>query len=242
VLELDVTSDASVNAAATQVLQTDGRIDLLVNNAGTSSRGPLEAFSIEQMAALLDLNVLGAMRVNKAFLPTMRAQRSGLIVWISSTHGRVLAGRGGLYPASNWAREGFAEALHHELRPFGIDVAILEPGAFPTPLTTTATHKALSAVDADIAAAYAALAPPANREPRPSPPPGHRPPDPQEVADAILRLVDTPAGQRPLRTVVGPVYTEGVAEYNQTYERVRTRLQEALKRPDQTITWSPPSR
>src|SRR5205814_9958051 len=110
-----------------------------------------------QMAALLNLNVLGPMRVNNAVLPTMRAQESGLIVWITSTLGRVLPGRGGLYPATKWAAEGFAESLCYQVAPFGIDVAIVEPGSFSTP----ATFKAMQAANQEIAAAYA-VRPPTN--------------------------------------------------------------------------------
>jgi NAD(P)-dependent dehydrogenase (short-subunit alcohol dehydrogenase family) len=233
VLELDVTDDRSVRTAVAHALESAGRIDVVVNNAGASAVGPLEAFSIEQMAALLSLNVLGPMRVNNAVLPTMRARHSGLIVWITSTLGRVLPGRGGLYPATKWAAEGFAESLHYQVAPFGIDVNIVEPGSFPTP----ATFKSMEAADQEIAAAYAA-GPPANAAARQPAPAGYQPPDPQEVADVVKRLVDLPAGQRPLRTVVGPVFTEGVAEYNQTYEQVRAQLQESLHRPDQAITWT----
>jgi hypothetical protein len=96
------------------------------------------------------------------------------------------------------------------------------------------------AADAEIAAAYAAAAPqPAPL--RPNPPTGHREPDPIEVADAVRQIIALPAGQRPLRTVVGPVFTEGVAEYNAVYERTSAHLAEALRRPDQVITWSAPS-
>ena len=94
VVELDVTSDDSVRAAVEQIQANDGDVDVVVNNAGISSRGPMEAFSIPQMAALLDVNLLGPMRVNKAVLPSMRARRAGLIIWVSSTLGRVLVGGG----------------------------------------------------------------------------------------------------------------------------------------------------
>jgi NAD(P)-dependent dehydrogenase (short-subunit alcohol dehydrogenase family) len=234
VVELDVTSDESVRVAMDLILPA-GPIDVAVNNAGASAMGPLEAFSVDQMAALLNLNALGPMRVNKAVLPGMRAQRSGLIVWITSTLGRVLPGRGGLYPASKWAAEGLAESLHHQVAPFGIEVVILEPGSFPTP----ATFKSMPAEDADVVAAYAAL----SNGPVRSPDRGNRPePNPQEVADAVLALVNTPPGKRPLRLVVGPVFTDGVAEYNQTYERLRAHMEEVLRRPDQAITWTPGSR
>jgi NAD(P)-dependent dehydrogenase (short-subunit alcohol dehydrogenase family) len=231
VLELDVTSDTSVQSAVSQVLEAESRIDVVVNNAGASAMGPLEAFSIEQMASLLDLNVLGPMRLNKAVLPTMRAQGSGLIIWITSTLGRVLPGRGGLYPATKWAAEGFAESLHHQVAAFGIDVAILEPGSFPTP----ATSKSMPAADQEIVAAYAAVT---DGAARPRVARSTPEPDPQEVADAVKRLVDLPAGQRPLRTVAGPVFTDGVDEYNQTYEQLRKHMEEVLRRPDQIITWT----
>lgn len=245
VLELDVTDDESVQTAVSHALAAAAGIDVVVNNAGASAVGPLEAFAVEQMAALLDLNVLGPMRVNNAVLPTMRARQSGLIVWITSTLGRVLPGRGGLYPATKWAAEGFAESLHYQVAPFGIEVAILEPGSFPTP----ATFKSTEAANQEIAAAYASGPPPSPPASPPARQPssaGYQPPDPQEVADAVKLLIELPAGQRPLRTVVGPVFTEGVAEYNQTYEQVRARLAESLRRPDQAITWTrtapPPAR
>ena len=158
----------------------------------------------------------------------MRARQSGLIIWITSTLGRVLPGRGGLYPATKWAAEGFAESLHYQMAPFGIDVAILEPDSFPTP----ATYKSMQAANQEIAAAYARR-PPSDLRAAGQRPGRHQPPDPQEVADAVKRLIELPAGQRPLRTVVGPVFTEGVAEYNQTYEQVRAHLAEvpAASRP-----------
>jgi NAD(P)-dependent dehydrogenase (short-subunit alcohol dehydrogenase family) len=238
VVDLDVTSDHSVTSAVDTALTSAGTIDVVVNNAGASAAGPLEAFSVEQMAALLDLNVLGPMRVSKAVLPSMRAAGSGLIIWITSTLGRVLPGRGGLYPATKWAAEGFAESLRYQVEPFGIDVAILEPGSFPTP----ATFKSMVADDQDVTASYAAVASQMTRPRRAPADPAYRLPDPQEVADAVKQLIDLPAGRRPLRTVVGPVFTDGVAEYNKTYEELRMHMEEVLRRPDQAITWTPATR
>ena len=107
VVEMDVTSDASVRRGVDEIIARTGRIDVVVNNAGASSSGPLEAFSVDQMAALLNVNALGGMRVSKAVLGPMRARRSGQIIWISSTLGRVLRGRGGLYPATKWRSKGW---------------------------------------------------------------------------------------------------------------------------------------
>jgi NAD(P)-dependent dehydrogenase (short-subunit alcohol dehydrogenase family) len=216
------------------VLAKGGGIDVVINNAAISSFGPLEAYTSQQMLDLLGVNVVGPVRVTNALLPLMRKQRSGLIVWITSTLGRVLPSIGGLYPATKWAAEGFAESLHYQLKPFGVDVVILEPGSFPTP----ATWKGVPPEKSAIVAEYSALAPP-NNVPPVRPAPDYTPPDPQEVADAVQRLVDMPPGQRPLRLVVGPVFTEGVAEYNETYLQVRSNLERSLQRPDQAITWTP---
>lgn len=216
VLELDVTSDASVEQAVRQI----DAVDVLVNNAGVAASGPLEGFTIDQVQELFGLNVFGALRVSDAVLPTMRERHSGLIVFITSTLGRVLPRRGGLYPSTKWALEGIAESLHYDLAPFGVDVAIVEPGTFPTP----AISKGMRAERTEVVEAYARVAARPLAVPRTA--------DPQEVADAIRALVDQPPGQRPLRTVVGPIFTEGVADYNTLYERTRERLTESLRRND----------
>jgi NAD(P)-dependent dehydrogenase (short-subunit alcohol dehydrogenase family) len=228
VIELDVARDDSVHHA----VQRMDHLDVVVNNAGATMAGPIEAFDMEQIQALFNLNAFGPIRVCKAVLPRMRAQRSGLLIFVTSTLGRILPGRGGLYPATKWAAEGLAESLAYQVAPFGIDVAIVEPGSFPTP----ATSKATPAADQAIAAAYDAVTP---RSQPVTPPADRAEPNPQEIADAIKILIDTPAGQRPLRTVVGPVFTEGVAEYNALYELHKTRLADSLRRPDQAITWTP---
>jgi NAD(P)-dependent dehydrogenase (short-subunit alcohol dehydrogenase family) len=233
VVDLDVTSDDSVQRAVAQVLDSAGTIDVVVNNAGASAIGPIEAFSMQQIEGLFNLNAFGPIRVCKAVLPSMRERQSGLIIFVTSTLGRVLPMRGGLYPSTKWAAEGLAESLSYQVKPFNIDVAIIEPGSFPTP----ANGKAQPAANQDIAAAYDAVTP---RPQAVSPPTdgSYSRPDPQEIADAVKVLIDTPAGQRPLRTVVGPVFTEGVAEYNEQYERTRDQLAESLRRRDQAITWS----
>jgi len=232
VLEMDVTDDASVAAAMEAVDSLGGALDVVVNNAGVASGGPLEAYDMQQVRDLYEVNVFGPLRVDKAVLPGMRARRSGLIIHVSSTLGRVLPHRGGLYPASKWALEGLAESLAYDVRRFGIDVVILEPGAFPT----TATSRGIRARNEDIVREYAAAAPPPAARAAPA---GEAAPQPniQEVADEVKRLIDLPPGRRPLRSVVGPIFTEGVAEYNREYERVRDQLNEVLKRPDQAVTW-----
>jgi NAD(P)-dependent dehydrogenase (short-subunit alcohol dehydrogenase family) len=231
VLELDVADTASVNSAVERAIALEGRLDVVVNNAGIAAGGPLEAFDIEQMHELFEVNVYGPLRVDKAVLPHMRARGSGLLIHVSSTLGRILPNSGGLYPASKWALEGLAESLHYQLRPFGVEVVILEPGSFPTP----AVSRGMRPNDQRVVEQYASVATATRRDVEPSS--DYTPPDPQEVADEVLRLMTLPQGTRPLRSVVGPIFTTGVAEFNSTYEQVRDALAASLRRPDQAITW-----
>jgi NAD(P)-dependent dehydrogenase (short-subunit alcohol dehydrogenase family) len=219
-----------VNGAVRTIQEAGGQIDIVVNNAAITAWGPLEAFDFEQLSRVYNTNVFGPWRVNKAVLPQMRARRSGLIVHITSVVGRVLRS-GSPYPASKWAAEGLAECMAHEVRPFGIDVVILEPGAYPTAWV----GRGVMPADKQIAAEYEKGAEPWAESVKPGP--DYRYPDPQEVADEVRRLADLPPGQRPLRTVVGHIFTEGVAEYNEAYEKMRRQLSEALTRPDQARPW-----
>ncbi len=232
IVELDVTSTPSVRTAVETILGAAGGIDVVVNNAGRGAVGPTEAFTMAQVEALFSVNVYGSLRVNQAVLPSMRRRRSGLIIHISSAVGRLLPGTGGLYPATKFALEALAESFSYEVEPFGIDAVIIEPGAFPSP----ALSKLMVAEDRDISAAYAAAKPVSHAQSQ-LPSADFRLPDPQEIADAVKRLVDMPAGQRPLRSVVGHLFTEGVAEFNEAYDRAKIRLDESLKRPDQIVTW-----
>ncbi len=114
-IELDVTDDASVGAAVDSVLAEAGRIDIVVNNAGVLYIGITEAFTIEQAREQLDVNLLGAARLNRAVLPHMRERRSGLLVHVSSIGGRLTFPFYGLYCASKYALEALAEAYRYEL-------------------------------------------------------------------------------------------------------------------------------
>ena len=127
-LPCDVTDDASVVAAVKSMLDQTGRIDLLVNNAGTGLSGGAEEFSTEEAKALFDVNLFGITRATRAVLPTMRAQGQGRIVNVSSVFGLIPAPYLALYAATKFAVEGYSESLDHELRPFGIRVVLVEPG------------------------------------------------------------------------------------------------------------------
>ena len=126
-LTCDVTDDASVAKLVDEVLAEAGHIDLLVNNAGMGLLGGAEESSTAQAQALFDVNVFGVIRMINAVLPTMRRQRSGRIINLSSVQGFIPAPYFALYSSTKHAVEGYSESLDHELRPFGIRVALVEP-------------------------------------------------------------------------------------------------------------------
>jgi NAD(P)-dependent dehydrogenase (short-subunit alcohol dehydrogenase family) len=127
-LMCDVTDDASVQKMVDEVLSKAGRIDLLVNNAGVGLLGGAEESSTVQAQALFDVNVFGVLRVTNAVLPTMRRQRKGRIINMSSIMGLIPSPYNALYASTKHALEGYSESLDHELRTFGIRVALVEPG------------------------------------------------------------------------------------------------------------------
>ncbi len=134
-LELDVTRDDSVRKAVATVLEEQGHIDVVVNNAGQALAGPIEETSLEEAQHQLDINFFGVLRVCKAVLPAMRARGSGLIVNVSSLGGVVGLPFQGLYSASKFALEGLTESLRQEVAAFGIQVALVQPGDVRTAIT-----------------------------------------------------------------------------------------------------------
>lgn len=208
VVGLDVTDEASVNSAVHAVVSEAGHIDIAVNNAGGGGMGPAESFSVEQVVQQFDQNYVGPHRVSRAVLPYMRRQKSGLIVNVTSTAGKISMPFLGHYAASKHALEALSEAYKFELVDQNIDVVIVEPGAFPTPII----NKMVEPADKEVMAGYAPsmdilqkfgegmgeimMGPDAD--------------DPQVVADAITALAEMPAGKRPLRTVAGRVFTAPV--------------------------------
>jgi NAD(P)-dependent dehydrogenase (short-subunit alcohol dehydrogenase family) len=200
IVEIDVTDDASVDRAIAEIIETTGRLDVVVNNAGVSYSGALEAFTLEQVRQQFETNVFSVLRVNRAVLPQMRKQGSGLLLQIGSIVGRLGMPFLGLYGATKFALEGLTESYRYELAPFGIDAAIIEPGTFPTTISSNRQVAADAERLALYQAAMNAFTAPFYAENRSA-----TPPDPQEVADAIARVITQPAGERPLRTVVATV-------------------------------------
>lgn len=225
VVELDVTSDESVERAVADVLAA-GRLDAVINNAGYGTGGLNETITPAQLLAVLDTNVVGVQRVNRAVLPSMRANRAGLLVHLSSGLGRVLLPFVGVYAATKWAVEALAETYRYELAPTGVESVIVQPGAFPT---SFAGGMQIGA-DQARAAGYGPLE--------------HgfqqfgeslakmfsvpNPPDPQEVADAIVDLVEAPAGRRPARVVVDRLSGQGPTALNEAHAAVQRAVLEGM--------------
>jgi NADP-dependent 3-hydroxy acid dehydrogenase YdfG len=124
-LALDVTDPASVAAA----IRAAGEVDILISNAGVIFYAAVEATPPEQLARLFDLNTVGALRVAQAVLPGMRARGRGRLLFMSSVAGRIVLPPGAAYAATKWALEALVEALAIEVAPFGVEAALLEPGA-----------------------------------------------------------------------------------------------------------------
>jgi NAD(P)-dependent dehydrogenase (short-subunit alcohol dehydrogenase family) len=220
ILELDVTDDASVEQAVAAAVKQAGRVDVAINNAGYGLIGVTEAVTTEQAQRLMDVNFFGAVRVNRAALPHMRRQRSGLLMHISSGAGRLVIPGFAFYCASKFALEVLGEAYHYELAAQGIESVIVEPGAYQTAVFSnivtsadqqrTETYGAARQFAPKIGAALSNAAG-----------------DPQEVVEAVLRIIETPAGHRQLRYRVSRA-SLGVDEINAVSERVQQSLFEAF--------------
>jgi short-subunit dehydrogenase len=221
VVELDVTQDKSVEDAKALILsETNGSIDVIINNAGIYGGGIQEAFTVNDHKALFEVNVFGTVRINNAFLPTLRKQGSGLIIQISSVLGRIIIPFGGVYDATKWALEALSENLAYELKPLGIDVAIVQPGPFPTELF----QKFYNPGNPDVVAEYGKSAELLNTSSQTTmammadP---NVPNKPEQVAEAIVKLVEMPNGTRPLRTVVDKMMGGTTEIINDTSSKVQ---------------------
>jgi short-subunit dehydrogenase len=131
-LPLEVRSDESVAELVRQVLDEAGRIDVLINNAGYDVYGSAAGTSMEELHAQMDVNFYGAVRMARAVLPTMKRQKSGYIINISSIGGLLSLPFNSAYAASKFAMEGYFEAMRHEVRPFGVYVSLVEPQGVKT--------------------------------------------------------------------------------------------------------------
>ena len=224
VVELDVTDSQSVDRAVAAVIAKAGRIDVLINNAGVAAAGVSEAFTPEQATALFDVNVIGLHRVTRAVLPELRRHHDGLIINIGSILGRVTFPFFGIYGASKFAVEALTDSFRYEVSQLGIDVVLVQPSAYPTQMYASASEPA----DAGRVAEYGAVGeiPGAMFQHLTTMLSGPDAPDPHDIAAAIAKLIVTPKGARPVRTVVGASY--GADTLNDATEPVQAGTVEAL--------------
>jgi len=131
-IQMDVSEDASMVSAIEEIIKAEGRIDVLINNAGFGSYGALEDVSMNDARYQMEVNVFGLARLTQLVLPHMRAQQAGKIVNITSVGGKIANPLGGWYHASKFAVEALSDALRMEVKPFGIDVIVIEPGGIKT--------------------------------------------------------------------------------------------------------------
>jgi NADP-dependent 3-hydroxy acid dehydrogenase YdfG len=227
-LELDVTDDVSVEQATRATIQEAGRIDILINNAGYGVMGVTEAVTTEQSQRILNTNFLGVVRMNRAVLPQMRQQKSGLIIYISSGAGRVVIPSMGLYCASKFAMEALAESYHYDLSAQGIDSVIIQPGAYPTSVFNNIER----AADTSREATYGEVRGIADQLLRQL---GATKANPQDIGDAVLQIIETPAGKRHLRYRVSPPGSGlGVDEINAVSSRIQQQMLQTLGLADIT--------
>jgi NAD(P)-dependent dehydrogenase (short-subunit alcohol dehydrogenase family) len=222
-VELDVRSQDSVDQAVKTVIAATGSIDVVLHNAGYLLMGPSEAFTPEEIAEVLDTNLLGTQRVNRAVLPHMREREHGLLLWIGSS-----STKGGTPPylapyfAAKAAADSFAVSYASELSRFNIETCIVVPGPFakgtdlfaksgrPSDVTRVAAYdERYGAMGEHVGQRLAELAPEGA--------------DVSQVADAVVAVVDTPHGSRPFRVHVDPV-NDGSEEVSEVADRIRAQF------------------
>ena len=223
-VELDVASQESVDAAIQKIISEERRLDVVIHNAGHMVFGPAEAFTPEQLAKLYDVNVLSTQRVNRATLPQLRKQGKGLVIWVSSS-----SAAGGTPPylapyfAAKAAMDAMAVIYARELTRWGIETSIIVPGAFtggtnhfahagpPADKTRVAEYEAgpYAGFAEQVRKGFASIVPPDA--------------DVSAVADAIVKVVNTPFGKRPFRVHIDPTQ-DGAEVVNAVLDRVRAEL------------------
>jgi NAD(P)-dependent dehydrogenase (short-subunit alcohol dehydrogenase family) len=223
-IELDVLSQESTDAALKTIVSENGRLDVVIHNAGHMVFGPAEAFTPAQLAQLYDTNVLSTQRVNRAALPHFRAQKKGLVVWVSSS-----STRGGTPPylapyfAAKAAMDSLAVSYASELARWGIETSIIVPGAFtsgtnhfknagsPNDKARAAEYESglYNGISNQIQKGLAAIEPPDA--------------DVAAVADAIVKVVEMPFGKRPFRIHIDPAQ-DGCEVVNAVADHIRAEF------------------
>lgn len=224
-LELDVTDEKAAESAVAEIIRREGRIDVVVNNAGFAMMGLAETVTSDDMARQFDTNVLGPQRVNRAALPYMRKAGFGRMIHVSSIVGRLVLPGMSVYSASKFALEAMAEGLRLELAPIGIESTIIEPGAYPTEIF----GKIGDTSDSKRAEGYGPLAGLSEQlkggigEAMGGP----DAPNPGDVVDVMVAQVEAAPCTLPFRTVVG-ADTAPVTHLNDVADRSQVALLEGF--------------
>lgn len=226
-IELDVSSQESADAAIEAIVTEHGRLDVVIHNAGHMVTGPAEAFTTDEISRVYDTNVLGTQRVNRAALPQLRKQGNGLVVWVSSS-----STRGGVPPylapyfAAKAAMDSFAVSYAAELARFGIETSIIVPGSFTTGTNHFANggHPADQSIVDQYETRYAGMMDQVSQRLAELAPADA---DVSAVSDAIVAVVDAPAGTRPFRTHIDPA-NDGAEEVAAVADRIRVEFLERI--------------
>ncbi|MDX8123115.1 oxidoreductase [Janthinobacterium sp. GMG2] len=205
-LALDVTNEEQIRLGVRVALEHFGRIDVLVNNAGFGLLAAVEESGDADVRRMFDTNVFGLLNVTRAVLPTMRAQRSGHVINISSIGGYQAAAGFGVYSSTKFAVEGITEAMYTELKPLGIHATIVEPGYFRTDFLDASSLLVAPDEIGDYAATSGAVRKQALALNH------NQPGDPKKLAAAMLRLADAP--NPPLRLPMGTDTLAAIAAKN----------------------------
>ena len=216
---LDVTDETQAKAAVRQAVEKFGRVDVLVNNAGFGLLGAVEESADKDIRRIYDTNVFGLLNVTRAALPTLRAQRSGHVINISSIGGYRGSAGFGVYSSTKFAVEGITEALHAELKPLGIHATVVEPGYFRTDFLDGSSLVVAPEVIADYDATAGAVRRKAQEMNH------NQPGDPNKLAAALIKLVDAPTP--PLRLPLGTDALAAIAAKN-AYVTQETETWKAL--------------
>jgi NAD(P)-dependent dehydrogenase (short-subunit alcohol dehydrogenase family) len=225
VLELDVTKESSVNRAVAQAVENGG-IDVLINNAGVGVMGLQEAFTLDQVEKLFEVNVFGVLRTNRSVLPHFRKNGAGRIVYISSGLGRLVLPFLGPYTATKFAIEALAQTASYELEPLGIRSVIVQPGAYGT----TFMQNSIMAGDDQRTGEYGPMlgrmeAFGKGFEERAK---AGQIGDPREVVNALVEVVEAADSDLPSRRPVGADISEPVSALNQLSEQIHDRIYKAF--------------
>lgn len=195
IIEMDVTNDESIVKGVNQILAAEGKVDILINNAGYGHYGPIEDVPMSDARYQLEVNLFGLARLTQLVLPKMREQHYGKIVNISSTGGKVAGPIGGWYHASKFALEGLSDSLRMEVKQFGIDVIVIEPGGVKTEWGEIAVGNAIKTADNS---AYKKLIASAQRINETE---GAKSAEPVVIAEVIKKAIE--AGKPKIRYVKG---------------------------------------